>query len=64
MSATLVVCSVVLATGIWDCGNPLPVNDAVSMAISANMVMPFDAKTSKRSPYTIFLPNELPEPHR
>jgi len=50
------VCSVVLATGVWDCGldAPLPMEDAVAVVYATNSRFPFKPETSKRSPYTIW----------
>lgn len=56
------VCSVILATGAWDCGTmaPLPLTDVVAAVYAANAVFPYKPGHS-RSPYTLW-PADKPVP--
>jgi len=51
---TLIVCSFLLATGAATCSDPMSVNDAVAMTIAVNQTFPFDPRTSKRTPHTLY----------
>lgn len=58
------VCSVILATGVWDCGDQkiaLSLERSAMIVYRTNKAYPFDPLTSKRSPYTVW-PADFPLP--
>lgn len=62
----LMVCSVILASGIWTCSDPMPLNDAISTVIASNETFPYKAGDA-RGPNTLFREypkNQLGNPAR
>jgi hypothetical protein len=55
----LLVCSVVIATGVWSCSEPMPFNEAVALVVAANEVLGWKVGDS-HSPQTLFNPNQNP----
>ncbi len=58
------VCSVILVTGAWDCGDhtALSMQYAVAMVIASNHAFPWTLR-SARSPYTLW-PSDEPTPDK
>jgi hypothetical protein len=53
---TLLVCSVVIATGVWGCSAPMSLNEAVAMVVASNEVLGWKINDT-HSPQTLFLHN-------
>lgn len=56
----ILVCSVLLATGVWTCGDPMPLDDAVAAVVSSNEVFPFKPG-DLRGPQTLFRVDRRPD---
>jgi hypothetical protein len=50
----LLVCSIVMSTGIWGCSEPMPVNVAVASVIATNETFLFTPGKDDIGPPTLF----------